>query len=282
MTEPVGADRSRDLGEGPRRPNAPLDGAARQRGADRQDVRQADHGQRQEERGAEGPLGRARLAEHGRGRVPSRVIPHHDGEAHTEPRAEGPVLESERRPRYPARCRDPSDRESGDRQEHRDRHHDGGASRGSDPGEVQTREQDDEGERQEPTLRRRHARPPEFDVFHEQRRIDGNVHEAVEPAPPADLKRPVRPEGAARPRHVAAFVRHGRGELGHHERDGQAPEHRGQHQQEQRQSRAEGGNRVLDAVGPATHVEEDDRRQRQDAQLALEPCRQLTSPGRRR
>src|SRR2546430_12930223 len=60
----------------------------------------------------------------------------------------------------------------------------------------------------------------------EERRIDGHVDEAIEPRPPADLEAPERPEGARRPRHVAALVGHGGGQLRHGERNGQAPEQR--------------------------------------------------------
>src|SRR5207249_283687 len=110
----------------------------------------------------------------------------------------------------------------------------------------------------------------------------GDVDEAVDPAPPADLERPVRPDRLARPRDVAAFVRHRRRELGHHQGDRRAPENRREHQQRERHARTERGNGVLDPVGPAAHVEEDDRGEREDPEPAPEPCRQLTSPGRRR
>ena len=65
--------------------------------------------------------------------------------------------------------------------------------------------------------------------------------------------------------------------------DRQAPEKRREDEQEQRQAGTEGRHRVLDAVGPTADVEEDDGRERHQAELALrEPDRPAVTSGRRR
>src|SRR5262249_30615587 len=105
------------------------------------------------------------------------------------------------------------------------------------------------GERPAPACR--HRRRPEARVFDEERRIDGHVHERVEPRPPADLKGPERAEGPRGPRHVATLVGQRRSELGHRQRDGKTPQERRDHEQEQREAGTERGDHVLDAVWTA-------------------------------
>src|SRR5438093_2633324 len=136
--------------------------------------------------------------------------------------------------------------------------------------QVERRQRDDEGEREEPALERRQRRMPVPEILDEQRRIDGDVDEAVEPRPPADLEAPERPEGARRPRHVAALVGHRGGQLRHRERDGQAPEQRREQEQHEGEAGTERRHRVLDAVGAAAHVEEDDGGERHHAELPPE------------
>src|SRR6185312_840998 len=99
---------------------------------------------------------------------------------------------------------------------------------------------------------------PEREVVDEERGVDRHVHEGVDPAPPADLEAPEAAERALHPHHVAALLGKCGGELGHRERDRQAPHHRGDHQQQQGQTGTEGADRVLDAVGAAADVEEED------------------------
>src|SRR5207253_4284590 len=132
------------------------------------------------------------------------------------------------------------------------------------------RQDGDEHHRKEPALERRHSRMPVAQVLDEERRIDGDVDEAVEPRPPADLEAPERPEGARRPRHIASLVGHGGGQLRHGERDGQAPEQRREDEENEGEAGTERRHRVLDAIGPAAHIEEDDGGERQHAELAAE------------
>src|SRR5438309_924741 len=147
---------------------------------------------------------------------------------------------------------------------------DGGATGQPHAEQVQRRQSGDEHHREEPALERRHGRMPVAQVLDEERRIDGHVDEAIEPRPPADLEAPERPEGARRPRHVAALVGHGGGQLRHGERNGQAPEQRREDEENEREAGTERRHRVLDAIGAATHIEEDDGGERQHAELAAE------------
>src|SRR5437660_27573 len=78
---------------------------------------------------------------------------------------------------------------------------------------VQRRKHDDDPHDEEPALAGGHGRIPEPRILHEERGVDGHVHEAVDPAPPADLKGPERPERAPGPRDVPALVGQRGGEL---------------------------------------------------------------------
>jgi hypothetical protein len=102
-------------------------------------------------------------------------------------------------------------------------------------GEVHTGEQPDEAQRQQPALGRRHLRTPEAHVVGEERGIHGHVHEAVEPAPPADLEAPEGSEGATHPGDITAFLGQRGAHLRHGEGDGRADEERREHQQQKGQ-----------------------------------------------
>src|SRR5689334_2019599 len=111
-------------------------------------------------------------------------------------------------------------------------------------------------------------------ILDEEHRIEGDLDEAVDPRPPADLKAPERSERARRPRHVAALVGHRGRELRHRERDGKTPQQWGEHEQQEAESRTERRHRIFDAVRAAADVEEHDRRERQHTQLATQTRRQ--------
>src|SRR4030095_5664540 len=105
----------------------------------------------------------------------------------------------------------------------------------------------------------------------EERRVHRHVHEGVDPAPPADLESPEGAEGTAHPRDIAAFLRQRAGQLGHGKRDGQAPHERRQDEEQEGEPGPERRDGVLDAVGTAANVEEDDGEQRNEAELPAEP-----------
>ena len=281
MAEEGAADGRGDRGQRARPPARPVAPRPEDR-ADRQQVRERDDGEREPGRSRERPLGPAGLAEDGRRRVPAGVVPHHDG----EPEAEAPPALAGREPRQPWLA--PGRRERRQRQEGHRRQadpgaDDGGATRQPHAEYVQGREPPDEHEGQQPALDGVHPRPPEAGVLHEERRVDRDVDEAVDPAPPADLEAPEGSERPADPGHVAALVGDGRRELGHHDRHGQAPDERGDGEEEEGEPGAERRDRVLDAVGPAAHVEEDDGGQGQEAELPRQAARGLprAPPGRR-
>ena len=278
--EPLAADSAGHLRERARRPRAPLDDAGRQGGADRQHVGGREDGQREERGQPEAALGRPRLAEDGGRHVPARVVPHDEGEAQPQ-RLERLALRRERHPGRHTDGAEAGDGERGDREEREDGERDGRVSRRPDAEHVQRREHGDEPEDEEPALGAGHVRVPEAHVLDEERWINGDVHEAVDPAPPPDLEGPEPPEGAPGPGHVPALLGHRPCELGHGERDGKAPEERREQQEDQRHSGTEGRYDVLDPVGPARDVEEEDRGERKDAELALQPVAQIRFPAPR-
>ena len=276
MPEPRAAHSRRDRRQRARCPRGPVDRAS-ESGGDRQDVRGGDDGDNQELRGPKRSLGVPRLAEARRRRIPARVVPHHDRESEAEAFDDTARSRGERLPRN-ARCRDESaDDEHRDRSERRDRERRGQTTDGAHAGKVQRGQERDERERQEPARHGRHARPPEADVFHEERGVHRDVDEAVDPAPPADLKAPERAERASNPRDVPALVGNRGRELGHRERDREAPHERREDQQDEREAGSERRHDVFDAVGPAAHVEEDDGGERGETELTPEANHLLAS-----
>src|SRR6185369_9494488 len=85
---------------------------------------------------------------------------------------------------------------------------------------------------------------------------------------PSDLEAPERTEGAARPRDVAALVGHGGGQLRHDHRHGAAPQQGGDDEKEKREAGTEGRDDILDPVGAAAHVKEDEGDERPETEIA--------------
>ena len=129
-----------------------------------------------------------------------------------------------------------------------------------DAEQVEARHRREHAERDEPALEA--DEPLEggkvAQVVDKHDRVEGVVEGVGDEVPRGVLVRPERAERAVHPHDVPAGLRDHRRELRRHERDRQRPDP-GQHEQaEERETRAGGADRVLDAVVAAAHREEGD------------------------
>ncbi len=95
-----------------------------------------------------------------------------------------------------------------------------------------------------------------IEIKDEQRRIDGHVENRGHQREPSLLESPEIAHGAPHPGVVAAFVGQRTGKFANHESGGQAPENRGQQQNENAAAIAGAMHDVFCAVGPARHHKE--------------------------